>query len=157
MPCGRSFATPKTFNVFGLIAVEKSPLKGGHALLKESAVVCGNGPIIMRSQGPLPTIAFLHIMIAFAYSWLYHRSRMWHYNITKNLPSSGKAHYPTGPGPNECGNSRLHLMRACEDSLRRLQTDYIDLYQRRHAWPICMSAVSVRAVSRRYLGMVHFG
>ncbi len=40
-----------------------------------------------------------------------------------------KAHYPTGPGPNECGNSRLHLMRACEDSLRRLQTDYIDLYQ----------------------------
>ena len=40
-----------------------------------------------------------------------------------------KAHYPTGPGPNDQGNSRLHLIRACEDSLRRLQTDYIDLYQ----------------------------
>ncbi len=40
-----------------------------------------------------------------------------------------KAHYPTGPGPNERGNSRLHLLQACEDSLRRLQTDYIDLYQ----------------------------
>lgn len=40
-----------------------------------------------------------------------------------------KAHYPTGPGPNDQGNSRLHLMRACEESLRRLQTDYIDLYQ----------------------------
>jgi aryl-alcohol dehydrogenase-like predicted oxidoreductase len=40
-----------------------------------------------------------------------------------------KAHFPTGPGPNDRGNSRLHLMRACEDSLRRLQTDYIDLYQ----------------------------
>jgi aryl-alcohol dehydrogenase-like predicted oxidoreductase len=40
-----------------------------------------------------------------------------------------KAHYPTGPGPNDRGNSRLHLMKACEDSLRRLQTDYIDLYQ----------------------------
>jgi aryl-alcohol dehydrogenase-like predicted oxidoreductase len=40
-----------------------------------------------------------------------------------------KAHYPTGPGPNERGNSRLHLMQACEDSLRRLQTDHIDLYQ----------------------------
>ena len=40
-----------------------------------------------------------------------------------------KAHYPTGPGPNDYGNSRLHLMRACEDSLRRLQTDYLDLYQ----------------------------
>ena len=40
-----------------------------------------------------------------------------------------KAHYPVGPGPNDRGNSRLHLLKACEDSLRRLQTDYIDLYQ----------------------------
>jgi aryl-alcohol dehydrogenase-like predicted oxidoreductase len=40
-----------------------------------------------------------------------------------------KAHYPVGPGPNDSGNSRLHLMKACEDSLRRLQVDYIDLYQ----------------------------
>jgi len=40
-----------------------------------------------------------------------------------------KAHYPTGPGPNDCGNSRLHLMKACEDSLKRLQVDCIDLFQ----------------------------
>jgi aryl-alcohol dehydrogenase-like predicted oxidoreductase len=40
-----------------------------------------------------------------------------------------KVHYPVGPGPNDCGNSRLHLIKACEDSLRRLQTDHIDLYQ----------------------------
>ncbi len=40
-----------------------------------------------------------------------------------------KAHYPTGPGPNDRGNGRLHLIQACEDSLRRLQTDHIDLYQ----------------------------
>ncbi len=40
-----------------------------------------------------------------------------------------KAHYPAGPGPNDQGNSRLHLIRACEDSLSRLKTDYIDLYQ----------------------------
>jgi len=40
-----------------------------------------------------------------------------------------KAHYPTGTGPNDRGNSRRHLIRACEDSLRRLRTDYIDLYQ----------------------------
>jgi len=40
-----------------------------------------------------------------------------------------KVHYPVGPGPNEKGNSRLHIIKACEDSLRRLQTDYIDLYQ----------------------------
>ena len=40
-----------------------------------------------------------------------------------------KVHYPTGPGPNDRGNSRRHILRACEDSLRRLRTDYIDLYQ----------------------------
>ncbi len=40
-----------------------------------------------------------------------------------------KVHYPVGPGPNDRGNSRLHVIRACEDSLRRLGTDYIDLYQ----------------------------
>ena len=35
---------------------------------------------------------------------------------------------PTGTGPNDRGNSRLHILRACEDSLRRLKTDHIDLY-----------------------------
>ena len=40
-----------------------------------------------------------------------------------------KAFYRVGPGPNDEGLSRLHLMRACEDSLRRLRTDVIDLYQ----------------------------
>ena len=40
-----------------------------------------------------------------------------------------KVHYPTGPGPNDRGNSRLHIMRACDDSLRRLGVDHIDLYQ----------------------------
>jgi aryl-alcohol dehydrogenase-like predicted oxidoreductase len=34
-----------------------------------------------------------------------------------------------GPGPNDRGGSRYHIMKACEDSLRRLQTDHIDLYQ----------------------------
>ncbi len=34
-----------------------------------------------------------------------------------------------GPGSNEQGLSRKHIIKACEDSLRRLQTDYIDLYQ----------------------------
>lgn len=41
-----------------------------------------------------------------------------------------KVHYPVGnKGINDRGNSRKHLIKACEDSLRRLQTDYIDLYQ----------------------------
>lgn len=40
-----------------------------------------------------------------------------------------KVYYPTGPGPNDQGGSRRHIIKACEDSLGRLQTDYIDLYQ----------------------------
>lgn len=39
---------------------------------------------------------------------------------------------PTGPGPNDSGMSRGHIMRAVEDSLRRLQTDYLDLYYIHH-------------------------
>jgi aryl-alcohol dehydrogenase-like predicted oxidoreductase len=44
-----------------------------------------------------------------------------------------KVYGTTGPGPNEGGLSRLHIHRAVEDSLRRLQTDAIDLYQI-HRW-----------------------
>ena len=39
-----------------------------------------------------------------------------------------KATFPMGPGPNELGSSRYFLRRACEDSLRRLRTDHIDVY-----------------------------
>ena len=37
-----------------------------------------------------------------------------------------------GDGPNDRGLSARHIVRACEDSLRRLQTDWIDLYQMHH-------------------------
>jgi len=40
-----------------------------------------------------------------------------------------KCFVPTGPAPFDAGNSRKHIMAAVEASLRRLQTDYIDLYQ----------------------------
>ena len=44
-----------------------------------------------------------------------------------------KARMPMGDGPNDAGLSRHHLIRSCEASLRRLGTDYIDLYQV-HRW-----------------------
>jgi aryl-alcohol dehydrogenase-like predicted oxidoreductase len=40
-----------------------------------------------------------------------------------------KCFAPTGPAPFDGGNSRKHIMSAVDASLRRLQTDYIDLYQ----------------------------
>jgi len=42
---------------------------------------------------------------------------------------STKGTFRTGPGPNDVGSSRHHLIAAVENSLRRLGTDYIDLYQ----------------------------
>ncbi len=39
---------------------------------------------------------------------------------------------PTGPGPNDSGMSRLHIMNAIADSLQRLQMDYVDVYYIHH-------------------------
>ena len=43
-----------------------------------------------------------------------------------------KVYADMGPGVNERGLSAYHIRKACEDSLRRLQTDHIDLYQMHH-------------------------
>ncbi len=40
-----------------------------------------------------------------------------------------KVYWPTGPGRNDRGLSRKHIMESCTASLTRLQTDYVDLYQ----------------------------
>lgn len=46
----------------------------------------------------------------------------------QQLLLSTKASFTMGSGPNDYGSSRLHLVKSCEDSLRRLKTDYIDIY-----------------------------
>jgi aryl-alcohol dehydrogenase-like predicted oxidoreductase len=74
-----------------------------------------------------------------------------------------KARFPMGPGPNDQGNSRHHLIAACEASLRRLRTDWIDLYQL-HEWdgqtPIeeTMAALDhlVSSGKVRYIGCSNF-
>jgi aryl-alcohol dehydrogenase-like predicted oxidoreductase len=43
-----------------------------------------------------------------------------------------KFYNPVGPGPNDSGASRVHIMNAIEDSLRRLQMDHVDLYYVHH-------------------------
>ena len=47
----------------------------------------------------------------------------------KDIVLATKVRGRTGPGPNETGLSRRHIIEACDASLKRLGTDYIDLYQ----------------------------
>ncbi len=74
-----------------------------------------------------------------------------------------KCYFPTGPKPWDSGNSRKNIMRALDASLRRLGTDYVDLYQL-HFWdadtPIdeTLQALDdvVRAGKVRYVGCSNF-
>ena len=65
----------------------------------------------------------------------------------------------TGSGPNDIGLSRLHIMRQVEESLKRLGTDYIDLYQIHNPdqltdWEDTLRALDdlVRSGKVRYIG-----
>ena len=76
---------------------------------------------------------------------------------------STKASFRTGPGPNDIGSSRFALVRAVETALRRLGTDYIDLFQL-HGFdaqtPVeeTLSTLDdlVRAGKLRYIGVSNF-
>ncbi|HEX2996835.1 MAG TPA: aldo/keto reductase, partial [Anaerolineales bacterium] len=50
-------------------------------------------------------------------------------NLRDRVVLATKVNGRMGDGPNDAGLSRYHIVKACEDSLRRLQTDHIDLYQ----------------------------
>jgi 1-deoxyxylulose-5-phosphate synthase len=46
----------------------------------------------------------------------------------KDVLVTSKVFLPTGKGPNDAGNSKHHILNACENSLKRLKTDWIDIY-----------------------------
>jgi aryl-alcohol dehydrogenase-like predicted oxidoreductase len=76
---------------------------------------------------------------------------------------STKATFTVGPGPNDVGSSRFALLRACEAALKRLGTDYIDLFQLHGfdaATPIEETLRTlddlVRAGKIRYIGCSNF-
>ncbi|MFC1907427.1 aldo/keto reductase [Chloroflexota bacterium] len=74
-----------------------------------------------------------------------------------------KCGYPMGEGPNERGASRHHIMNALENSLRRLQTDYVDHYQVHLPDPTTPIEETLRALDDlvragkvRYIGCSNF-
>jgi len=76
---------------------------------------------------------------------------------------STKVTFRTGPGPNDLGSSRHHLIQACEASLKRLGTDYIDIYQMHGFDPVTPVEETlatldtlVRAGKVRYIGCSNF-
>src|SRR6476469_7220247 len=76
---------------------------------------------------------------------------------------ASKVYQPMGLGPNDRRLSAFHIRRACEASLRRLQTDHIDLYQMHHVdratpWQEIWQAMEqlVREGKISYLGSSNF-
>jgi aryl-alcohol dehydrogenase-like predicted oxidoreductase len=80
-----------------------------------------------------------------------------------DLVIATKVRFPMGSGPNDLGLSRKHILSSVEASLKRLQTDYIDLYQV-HCWdpatPLEESLSTLNDLVRRgvvrYLGVSNF-
>jgi aryl-alcohol dehydrogenase-like predicted oxidoreductase len=83
--------------------------------------------------------------------------------VREQVVLASKCRGATGTGPNDQGLSRKHIIAACDASLRRLGTDYLDLYQAHHpdpATPIdeTLDALTdlVRAGKVRYIGCSNF-
>ncbi len=80
-----------------------------------------------------------------------------------DLVIATKVRFPMGEGPNDVGLSRKHILASVEASLKRLQTDYIDLFQV-HCWdphtPLkeTLSTLNdlVRSGNVRYIGVSNF-
>ena len=74
-------------------------------------------------------------------------------NLRDRIVLATKVFSRVGDLPNEGGGTRYHIVKACEDSLRRLQTDRIDLYQL-HRPPL---AHSQEETLRAFDDLIHAG
>jgi aryl-alcohol dehydrogenase-like predicted oxidoreductase len=81
----------------------------------------------------------------------------------KDIILATKVRGRTGPGPNDIGLSRKHILDSCDASLRRLGTDYIDLYQVHSFDPKTPLEETLRALTDlvragkvRYIGVSNF-
>ena len=81
----------------------------------------------------------------------------------KDIVLATKVRSRTGPGPNDVGLSRKHILDSCDASLRRLGTDYIDLYQVHSFDPLTPLEETLRALDDlvragkvRYIGVSNF-
>lgn len=81
----------------------------------------------------------------------------------KDVLIATKVRGRTGPGPNDVGLSRHHIIEGCDASLKRLGTDYIDLYQAHHFDPMTPLEETLRTFDDlvrqgkvRYLGCSNF-
>lgn len=84
-------------------------------------------------------------------------------NNRQRVVVATKARGQMGPGPNDVGLSRKHILDACDASLRRLQTDYVDLYQTHHPDPDTPIDETLEALDRlvqqgkvRYIGCSNY-
>lgn len=85
-------------------------------------------------------------------------------NKRERIVLATKAHFPMSDDPNDVGNSRRHIIAQCEASLKRLNTDYIDLYQLHHPTNTTPIDETLRALDDlirrgliRYIGTSSFG
>jgi aryl-alcohol dehydrogenase-like predicted oxidoreductase len=76
---------------------------------------------------------------------------------------STKATFRSGQGANDLGSSRFHLLKSCEEQLKRLKTDYIDLYQMHGFDPLTPVEEVLRTLENlvqsgkvRYIGCSNF-
>ncbi|MBA2559400.1 MAG: aldo/keto reductase, partial [Propionibacteriales bacterium] len=149
---GRSGCSVSTFTLGTMTFGAETDEEGSHAQL--DAFVAAGGSLVDTAD-----VYSTGVSEQIIGRWLASRPS----DIRDSVVLATKGRFPMGPGPNDAGLSRRHLLSALDSSLRRLGVEYVDLYQV-HAWdpltPIeeTLRALDdmVRAGKVRYVGLSNF-